>query len=130
MCETCDQVLWCRAHDPWHSGGVNLPADHWGSARIRQPWTLFDNLQQILRLTDECPAGLVGDEMRRGACDLTEAASVHQRHRHRQRMLKSVARIQLGQTLGESAVVAWSPVLLRQLAAALSCEMRSAAKPD
>src|SRR5689334_17948330 len=123
MCETCDQVLWCRANDPWEINGRDAPTDHWGSANVpRRPRSLFDNLQQILRLTDECPAGPLGDEMRRGACDLTEAGSVHERHGHRQRMLKAVARIQWRQAHDGSPDMAWSPVLLRQLADALSCE--------
>ena len=127
ICETCDQVLWCRAHDPWQASDVDVAANHRSSTDVgQQPWTLFENLQQILRLTDDCPPGRVGDEMRRGACILTEAGSVHRRYRYRRRMLKAVARIQLRQAHGGSADEAWSPVLLRELTDALSCETRPA----
>jgi hypothetical protein len=133
ICETCDRVLWCRAYDPWRPVRIdrsgNQPDDHWGRAGVRQPrWTLFDNLQQVLRLAAECPAGRFGDEMRRAACELTEAGSVRQRHTHRQRMLKAITRIQSRHAHGRRTESDPTPVLLSELWDVLCGEVRSS--PD
>src|SRR6476619_2902499 len=74
VCHECGQVLWCRAHDPWRATAGDVPPDHWGGTRSpRAQWTLFEGLQHILRLAEECPSGPFGDAMRRSACELIEA---------------------------------------------------------
>lgn len=127
LCETCDRVLWCRAYDPWCPTGREAPEDHWGATRVRPPpFTLMENLQQVLRLAGECPPGRAGDEIRRSACELTEAGSVRQRHAHRQRMLKAIGRIHSRRAHGRSASSDPSAGLLKDLTAALCQELRDA----
>jgi hypothetical protein len=81
--------------------------------------SLFENLQHVLRLATECPSGRFGDEIRRAACELTEAGSVRRRHAHRRRMLKTIARIQARQAYGRCGDGAPSPALLKELTHAL-----------
>ena len=125
VCETCNQVLWCRAHDPWRRIGTDVPPDHWGATRgAERPPTLFDHLQQVLRLAGEWPSGRSGDAIRRAACELTEASSLGQRHVHRQRMLKIVTRTEsrLPHRSGDNDP---SPRLLRALREVLSRDFRA-----
>lgn len=58
------------------------------------PPSLFDNLQQVLRVAAQCPSGPVGDDIRRAACELVEADSSATRHMRRRRMLKAIARVE------------------------------------
>ena len=116
VCHECGQVLWCRAHDPWGAARVEAPPDHWGGTRLnRSHRTLFENLEQVLRLAEECPSGPVGDAIRRAACELIEADSRHQWVCQR-RMLKSVAYLQWRQLLGLSRTDDPTPQMLKQLA--------------
>jgi len=120
VCHECGQVLWCRAHDPWRATKVEAPPDHWGGTRA--DWsqsTLFDSLQRVLRLAEECPSGSFGDAIRRGACELIEADSWRRRSMCRGRMLKSVAHIQRRQSYGVSRRDDPTPLMLKRLAEAL-----------
>lgn len=119
-CHYCGHVLWCRAHDPWRATSVEAPPDHWGGTRAnRSHWTLFENLQHVLRLAEECPAGPAGDAIRRAACELIEADSWRRRSLCQRRMLKSVARFQRRQIQGVSRTDDPTPLMLKQLAEAL-----------
>jgi hypothetical protein len=91
---------------------------------------LFDNLQQVLRLATECPPGPSGDELRRAACQLTEASSMRQRRVYRQRMLKTIARIQARHARGRHRTDDPSPMLLMQLSVALCRELHPDPEPD
>jgi hypothetical protein len=82
-------------------------------------WTLFESLQHILRLAEECPSGPFGDAIRRGACELIEADSWRRRSMWRRRMLKSVAHLQRRQLHGESRTDDPTPLTLQQLGEAL-----------
>jgi hypothetical protein len=94
VCHECGQVLWCRAHDPWRNLRGEAPPDHWGGTRAQQhTGTLFECLQQVLRLAEACPSGVWGDEIRRAACELVEADSLRRRTACRRRMLKYVVGI-------------------------------------
>ena len=120
VCHECGQVLWCRAYDPWHRTGGEAPPDHWGGTRVnRSHWTLFENLQRVLRLAEECPAGAIGDAIRRAACELIEASSSPERSLHQRRMLKSVSQLQ--RRLAHSVAGKDHPtsLLLKRLAEAL-----------
>ena len=106
VCYDCAQVLWCRAYDPWRRGSRGegtIPADHWGRARPPQPlMSMFEGLQQVLRLAASCPAGPVGDDIRRAACELVEADSRAAQHAGRRRMLKAIARVEWRYACGRS----------------------------
>jgi len=116
VCHECGQVLWCRAHDPWRATTGDAPPDHWGATRSRNgDWTLFESLQHILRLAEECPSGWFGDAMRRGACELIEADSWRSRSMCRRRMLKSVAHLQRQQLHGVSGTDDPNPLMLKRL---------------
>jgi hypothetical protein len=116
VCHECGQVLWCRAYDPWAAARFEAPPDHWGGTRAdRSHRALFENLQDVLRLAEECPSGPVGDAIRRAACELVEADS-WQRSVCQRRMLKSVAHLQWRQVRGLSRADDPTPQMLKQLA--------------
>ena len=120
VCHECGQVLWCRAHDPWRRTGNEAPPDHWGGTRANRSYTtLFENLQRVLRLAEECPAGPVGDAIRRAACELIEADSSPQRSLHQRRMLKSVTYLQRRLAHSVSRTDYPTSLLLKRLAEAL-----------
>ncbi|OFW16855.1 MAG: hypothetical protein A3F70_03175 [Acidobacteria bacterium RIFCSPLOWO2_12_FULL_67_14] len=89
------------------------------------PSSLFESLQQVLRVAGECPAGPVGDDIRRAACELVEASSYAARHAGRRRMLKAIARIEWRHASGRSREDDPSHSTARDLAAALQCELRA-----
>ena len=123
VCHECRQVLWCRAHDPWRRARAEAPPDHWGGTHAT--WsqsTLFDSLQRVLRLAEECPSGPFGDAIRRGACELIEADSWRSRSVCRRRMLKSVADLQRRQLHGLSRTDDPTPLVLQRLGEALRHE--------
>ena len=120
VCHECRQVLWCRAHDPWRATTVDAPPDHWGGTRLnRSQWTLFENLQNVLRLAEECPSGPIGDGIRRAACELIEADPGPRQFECRRRMLKSVAHLQRRQLDGASRIDDPTPLVLKRLGEAL-----------
>ena len=121
LCHECGQVLWCRAHDPWRGARVEPAPDHWGGTRTSQPHrTLFENLQQILRLVEQCPPDHTGDEIRRTACELVEADTRSALATCRRRMLRRVVRLQSGSSRG--SVDEPTRLLLGRLADALRRE--------
>ena len=123
VCHECGQVLWCRAHDPWRGASVEAVPDHWGGTHATQPRrTLFDILQHVLRLAEDCPSGPEGDALRRAACELIEADSPPRRSACRRRMLKSVVRLQW-RSRGGARTGDPSPLTLGQLADALRREL-------
>jgi hypothetical protein len=120
VCYECSQVLWCRAHDPWHATAVEVPPDHWGGTRPDETHSeLFESLHHILQLAEECPSGPIGDTIRRGACELIEADSWRSRSLCRHRMLESVARLQRRQLHGESRAGDPTLSMLKRLGDAL-----------
>jgi hypothetical protein len=96
VCCTCNQVLWCRAHDPWRpsapdsahpgpdhwvryhtdgDGAAPLPLDPIRARRLlgaRQD-ALMEALTRGLELVERLPAGRREDEVRRSFCELIEA---------------------------------------------------------
>lgn len=124
VCYDCAQVLWCRAHDPWRrEAGGAIPTDHWGRRWARPASSTFEGLQHVLRLAAECPAGPVGDDIRRAACELVEAPSRAAQHAGRRRLLKAIARIESRRAYGRSRQDDPSQGAARQLAAALRCDL-------
>ena len=116
VCHDCGQVLWCRAHDPWRARRVEAPPDHWGGTRTNHSYrTLFENLQHVLRLAEECPSGPAGDSIRRAACELIEAEA-WQRSVCQRRMLKSVTHLQSRHVRGLSGIDDPPVQILEQLA--------------
>jgi hypothetical protein len=117
VCHECDHVLWCRARDPWRRTRTAGP--HHFDASAPNVNTLFDSLQQVLRLAEACPAGVAGNAIRRAACELVEAGSPDTRTACRRRMLRCVLRIE-----GRARPRIDDPnrLLLRQLAHALRGE--------
>ena len=81
--------------------------------------TLFDRLQEVLRLAEACPSGPSGDALRRAACELVEAESSSARMACRRRMLRCVNG---AQERSRSRVDDPNALLLRQLADALRRE--------
>ena len=65
-----------------------------GKTAPPDPPSLFDSLQQVLRVAAQCPSGPVGDDIRRAACELVEADSPATRQTRRRRMLKAIARVE------------------------------------
>jgi hypothetical protein len=55
--------------------------------------SVFDALQDVLRLASQCPSGAVGDDIRRAACDLIEANTAAQSSASRQRLLRAITRV-------------------------------------
>lgn len=128
LCRDCGQVLWCRAHDPWRAWGEGRresPADHWGGTRPPQPpTTLFEGLQDMLRLAGECPSGPTGDDIRRATCELIEANSAAAQNMGRRRILKAIARIEWRRSRGRSRGDDPSPMMLTRLTEAIRREVR------
>jgi len=128
VCYDCRQVLWCRAHDPWRRDvrpDRTIPADHWGRAGPPQPpISLFEVLQQVLRLAAQCPAGPVGDDIRRAACELVEASSRAAQHAGRRRMLKAIARVEWRRACGRSRADDPSRQTAMQLAVAVRRDLQ------
>lgn len=92
VCNECAQVLWCRAHDPWHARASEAVVDHWGGTRpLSRP--LLDVLGSVLQLAEQCPRGPVGDDVRRTACRLIEAVSVRENHLLRRQLLATLHRL-------------------------------------
>ena len=120
VCHECGQVLWCRARDPWCGPGSEAAQKHRGADARKSPGTLFDRLQQVLRLAEACPTGRSGNAIRRAACELVEADSSTARTTCRRRMLRCVVRVQ-GRSRPRTDDP--SPLLLRQLANALCREL-------
>lgn len=120
VCHECGHVLWCRAHDPWRGPTVEAAPDHWGAPAQKSPATLFDRLQQVLRLAEACPSGPSGDALRRAACELVEADSSTARTACRRRMLRCVIDIR-GRPQPRTDDP--NPLLLRQLTDALRREL-------
>lgn len=87
---------------------------------VEPPGTLFDRLQDVLRLAEACPAGPSGDAIRRAACELVEAESFTARAACRHRMLRCVVGVQ-GRSRPRQDDP--SPLLLGQLAHALRREL-------
>lgn len=117
VCYECGEVLWCRARDPWRASTAVPTQDP--SDAGDGPASLFDNLQQVLRLAEACPPGSSGNAIRRAACELVEAGSAGDRTATRRRMLRCVVRVQQHAPPRADDP---SPVLLRQLADALRGE--------
>jgi hypothetical protein len=64
--------------------------------------SLFDDLQNILRLAAQCPSGRAGDDIRRAACELVEATSVTAHGTSRSRILKVIAGVEQRRARGRS----------------------------
>lgn len=79
----------------------------------------FDDLQHVLRLAAECPAGPAGDDIRRAACELIEANSDRARHTSLRRMRSAIAAVELRRSRGQSRVDDPGPVLVGHLTHAL-----------
>jgi hypothetical protein len=95
VCDDCEQVLWCRAHDPWNAKGRRGVADHWGATCQRTPRRpLLEVLDHILRLADRCPRDRSGDDVRRMSCRLIEAGSTRERRLIRRRLLAALSRLE------------------------------------
>jgi hypothetical protein len=120
MCHECGQVLWCRAHDPWRRPRTEGSPGHRRAVAQKPPGTLFDSLQQVLRLAEACPSGPSGNAIRRAACELIEADSSTTRTACRRRMLRCVIHLEGHPELRMDDP---SPLLLRQLADALRREL-------
>ena len=119
VCHECGHVLWRRAHDPWREPVTAVAPVHLRPRPHKPPGTLFDRLQQVLRLAEACPTGQSGNAIRRAACELVEADSSNARTACRRRMLRCVVRIE---ERSRPRVDDPSPLLLRQLAHALRRE--------
>ena len=126
VCESCAQVLWCRAHDPWspvtrRRGAV--PDDHWGGIgddATRHGQLLFEALDRVLGLTGRLPSETSSAEVRRSACELIEANSTAERHARFRRLVNAVHVLQQGRTAhGDDA----SSAVIEQLLAALRDEV-------
>jgi hypothetical protein len=84
-----------------------------------EPPSLFDSLQQVLRVATQCPSGRAGDDIRRAACELVEADSSATRHMRRRRMLKAIARVEWRRSRGRSRLDDPSAATLTRLTDAL-----------
>ena len=87
--------------------------------------TPFEGLQDVLRLAIECPAGPVGDDIRRAACELVEANTPAARHGGRRRMLKAIAGVDWRRARGRSRTDDPSHSTTSELAAALRRELEA-----
>jgi hypothetical protein len=86
--------------------------------------SMFESLQRVLRLATQCPAGPIGDDLRRAACELVEARSGAAQHAGRQRMLKAIAGVEWRRARGRSRQDDPSQATASQLAAALRTDSR------
>lgn len=122
VCESCAQVLWCRAHDPWspvtrRRGAV--PDDHWGGISedaARHGQLLFEALDRVLGLTGRLPSGTSSAEVRRSACELIEANSTAERHARFRRLVNTIHVLQQGRAAQADDA---SSAVIEQLLAAL-----------
>jgi hypothetical protein len=81
--------------------------------------SLFEGLQDVLRIAVDCPPGESGDGIRRGACELIEAHSPRDRSSKRRRLLSAIARVQERRLRGRSHRDDPSAALLHRLSEAL-----------
>ena len=112
------------------------PLSSWFAALIRRKttpidpagdageWTLFESLQQVLRLAESYPSGPVGDDIRRAACELIEADSAPTQSACRRRILSSIASAASRHAKGRSHVTDPSLPALNELSAALTRGLR------
>jgi hypothetical protein len=91
VCETCAEVLWCRAYDPWAVGTLAerdvRDEDDDETSTNREAATLFQSLDHVLRLAEALPRDASGDCVRRSVCELIEANSGQEQ---RDRLLRLV----------------------------------------
>ena len=85
----------------------------------------FEGLQDVLRIAEQCPVGLAGDDIRRAACEFIEADSVAARHTGRRRMLKAIARVEWRRARGRGRADDPGPLVLKRLAEALRRDGRA-----
>jgi hypothetical protein len=110
-------VLWCRGDDPWR------PADQ-QTRKLEPPRSVFEDLQQVLRLAAQCPSGPAGDDIRRAACELIEAESGAAQNTGRRRMLKAIAGVDWRRARGQSRDDDPNELTVRRLTDALRRELR------
>lgn len=126
ICESCAQVLWCRAHDPWSSVTRRrgaLPDDHWGGVSedaARHGQLLFEALDRVLGLAGRLPPGTSSAEVRRSACELIEANSTAERHVRFRRLVNTIHVLQQGRAAPADDT---SSAVIEQLLAALRDEV-------
>ena len=77
--------------------------------------SLFEGLQDVLRIAVDCPPGKSGDDIKRSACELIEADSVRDRSSKRRRLLSVIARVEERRSRGRSHRDDPSAALLRRL---------------
>jgi hypothetical protein len=82
--------------------------------------SLFEGLQEVLRIAVDCPPGESGDDIRRGACELIEAHSPRDRSSKKRRLLNAIARVEDRRSRGRSHRDDPSAALLHRLSEALS----------
>ena len=81
--------------------------------------SLFEGLQDVLRIAVDCPPGKSGDDIRRTACELVEADSARDRSSKRRRLLSVIARVEERRSRGRSYRDDPSASLLRRLSEVL-----------
>ena len=77
--------------------------------------SLFEGLQDVLRIAVDCPPGKSGDDIKRSACELIEADSARDRSSKRRQLLNVIARVEERRSRGRSHRDDPSAVLLRRL---------------
>jgi hypothetical protein len=99
--------------------GRAAAADAQGESAVSADESLFEGLQDVLRIAVDCPPGESGDGIRRGACELIEAHSPRDRSTKRRRLLNAIARVQDRRSRGRSHRDDPSAALLHRLSEAL-----------
>ncbi len=77
--------------------------------------SLFEGLQDVLRIAVDCPPAKSGDDIKRSACELIEADSARDRSSKRRRLLNVIARVEQRRSRGRSHRDDPSAALLRRL---------------
>ena len=100
---------------------VRAPRDTAATRELEQAeeGSLFEGLQNVLRIAVDCPPGKSGDDIKRSACELIEADSVRDRSSKRRRLLNVIARVEERRSRGRSHRDDPSAALLRRLSEAL-----------
>ena len=128
ICHDCAAVLWSRNGDACHPTVAEHDQAGLGRTESQRPHggtSLFEGLQQVLRLAEQCPPGRTGDDIRRAACELIEANSAETRVSSRRRLVNAIAGIEWRRARGRTRPDDPSELTVRRLTDVLGRELQS-----
>ena len=128
VCESCAQVLWCRAQDPWGSlawrgARVDDRGIAIGEDTVARRGSLFEALDRVLGLAERLPSGASAAQIRRSACELIEASSTAERHARFRQLVNVIDALRPGKGARHAHAEDAPPAVIEQLLTALRHEV-------